>query len=135
VARDAGARGVLVDTADKAGPGLLGLLREDALAAWVAEAHAAGLLVALAGRLAAADLPVARALGADVAGVRGAACDGGRGGRVSPERVRALRLLCAAPPRRPPRRQPSPPSAEARWSSRSAATTRWASPAGRARAK
>jgi hypothetical protein len=97
VARAAGARGVLVDTADKSGPGLFGLVGGDALAAWVGEAHAAGLLVALAGRLAAADLPRARATGADVVGVRGAACDGGRGGRVSAERVRALRQLCAEP--------------------------------------
>jgi (5-formylfuran-3-yl)methyl phosphate synthase len=85
-----GARGVLLDTSDKNGPGLFDLVGDDEIRHWVARAHAAGLTVALAGRLGAADLPRAAALGADIAGVRGAACDGGRGGRVSVAKVRAL---------------------------------------------
>jgi uncharacterized protein (UPF0264 family) len=63
----------------------------EALATWVDEARSAGLLVALAGRLTLDALPTLRPLGADVVGVRGAACEGGRGGRVSQARVRALR--------------------------------------------
>jgi uncharacterized protein (UPF0264 family) len=60
----------------------------------VAEAHAAGLQVALAGALRAEDLPVVQAAGADIAGVRSAACrDGLRSGPLDPARVRAL---CAA---------------------------------------
>ena len=43
VAARAGARGVLLDTADKAGPGLRGLVAPAALAKWVAEAHEGGL--------------------------------------------------------------------------------------------
>jgi uncharacterized protein (UPF0264 family) len=90
-AREAGVHGVLLDTADKHGPALLDGMTHGALAAWVNEAHAAGLLVALAGRLTLEALPGVRTLGADVAGVRGAACEGGRTGRVSATRVRALR--------------------------------------------
>jgi uncharacterized protein (UPF0264 family) len=85
-----GAQGVLLDTSDKMGPGLFRLLSEDTIGQWVETAHAAGLMVALAGRLTADDLPRAAALGADIAGVRGAACEGGRSGRVSAERVRTL---------------------------------------------
>jgi uncharacterized protein (UPF0264 family) len=85
-----GAQGVLLDTSDKMGLGLFRLLSEDTLARWVEAAHAAGLMAALAGRLTADDLPRAAALGADIAGVRGAACEGGRSGRVSAERVRTL---------------------------------------------
>ena len=62
-----------------------------ALAAWVADAHDAGLLVALAGKLTADDLTFVRDAGADIAGVRGAACDGGRTGRVTADKVRLLR--------------------------------------------
>jgi (5-formylfuran-3-yl)methyl phosphate synthase len=85
-----GAQGLLVDTADKHGPGLRGLVTPHALAALVADAHNAGLFVALAGKLTAADLPFVRDAGADIAGVRGAACEGGRNGRVTAQRVREL---------------------------------------------
>jgi uncharacterized protein (UPF0264 family) len=90
-----GAQGVLLDTADKSGPGLRRLVAPDTLAAWVAVAHDAGLLVALAGKLTSDDLAFVRDAGADIAGVRGAACDGGRTGRVAADRVRLLRSLCA----------------------------------------
>jgi uncharacterized protein (UPF0264 family) len=90
----AGAEGVLLDTADKDGPGLRNLIAPAALAAWVAEAHRAGLFVALAGKLTADDLSFVRDAGADIAGVRGAACDGGRTGRVAADRVARLRTLC-----------------------------------------
>ena len=90
VAERNGAHGVLLDTSDKNGRGLFELVCEHAIGRWVERAHEAGLVVALAGRLTAEDLPRAAALGADIAGIRGAACDGGRGGRVSAERVRAL---------------------------------------------
>jgi uncharacterized protein (UPF0264 family) len=89
-AANAGAAGVLLDTADKHGPGLRALMPPRALASWVATAHDAGLIVALAGRLAACDLECVREAGADIAGVRGAACEGGRTGRIVTERVRRL---------------------------------------------
>ena len=82
VASTAGAAGVLLDTADKSGPRLTELVSPAWLTDWVALAHRRSLLVCLAGRLRAEDLPIVRRCGADVAGVRGAACDGGRGGRI-----------------------------------------------------
>jgi len=91
IAACAGARGVLLDTADKNGYGLRALIDRDTLRAFVARAHANGLSAALAGRLTADDLPFVQDVGADIAGVRGAACDGGRAGRVTADRVRALR--------------------------------------------
>jgi hypothetical protein len=94
VASRAGARGVLLDTADKHGPGLRALYAPAALAAWVADAHARRLLVAVAGKLAREDLPYVRDADADVAGVRGAACIGGRTGRVDAARVHRLCAAC-----------------------------------------
>jgi uncharacterized protein (UPF0264 family) len=94
LAARAGASGLLLDTADKAGPGLRGLILQGALEAWVSEAHEAGLLVALAGKLGPDDLAFVRDAGADIAGVRGAACEGGRAGRVSADRVAVLRACC-----------------------------------------
>ena len=98
IARDAGAAGVLVDTARKEGGALLSRMTTDALQAWIETAHEAGLVAAVAGKLACADLPVVRELGADIAGVRGAACEGGRAGRVSTSLVRQLRAAAGAQP-------------------------------------
>lgn len=91
IAARAGAAGVLLDTADKAGAGLTALCTVAELSAWVAAAHDHHLIAALAGKLMAEDLAMLRDTGADIAGVRGAACDDGRTGRVSAERVRLLR--------------------------------------------
>ena len=105
----AGASGILLDTANKSGPGLRGLVPPEALTAWVTRARQRGLMVALAGRLQVDDLDFVRQAGADVAGVRGAACDGGRTGRISVEKVRELvkRIgLAATSPGRARRRRP-----------------------------
>jgi (5-formylfuran-3-yl)methyl phosphate synthase len=91
VAAATGAAGVLLDTADKRGPGLRHLMTVNALADWVATAHDAALLAAVAGKLAGEDFSFARDAGADIVGVRGAACSGGRTRRVDKERVRVLR--------------------------------------------
>jgi (5-formylfuran-3-yl)methyl phosphate synthase len=91
-----GAGGVLVDTVDKSGPSLCQLATPLTLGRWVAEAHDLGLNVALAGKLTADDLPIVRDAGADIAGVRGAACDGGRTDRISAEAVRRLQLANAS---------------------------------------
>lgn len=96
-----GAEGVLVDTADKRGPGLRQLVEAATLSRWIADAHDAGLFIAVAGKLTADDLPLLRDSGADVAGVRSAACDGGRIGRVSADRIRALKTACSQPARLP----------------------------------
>ena len=91
VAADAGASGVLVDTVEKAGPGLTALWADSELSSWIARVHECGLFAAVAGKLQARDLARVADLGADIAGVRGAACDGGRNGRVS--RVLVQRLV------------------------------------------
>jgi uncharacterized protein (UPF0264 family) len=95
IAARAGARGVLLDTSDKRGPGLCWLLSPAQLRAWVRSANAEGVFVALAGKLDVGDLPEIASIGADIAGVRSAACDGGRTGRVTAERVRRCRAACA----------------------------------------
>jgi uncharacterized protein (UPF0264 family) len=86
----AGASGVLLDTADKAGPGLCALWSPHATAAWVRRGHARGLRVALAGKLTAADLATVRRSGADIAGVRGAACRRERTTAIHSAKVRML---------------------------------------------
>lgn len=96
IAARAGARGVLVDTHIKGGPGLTSLWSAERLSSWVAEAHRRGLVAAVAGKLGVEDLDLVHDAGADIAGVRGAACVGGRSGRVSMERVRELVLRCHA---------------------------------------
>lgn len=86
-----GARGVLLDTHTKDGRDLFDLIGERDLRHWATEARRAGLLVALAGSLSTDAVRLAAGLPVDVIGVRGAACEGGRQGRVSEARVRALR--------------------------------------------
>jgi hypothetical protein len=91
--------GVLLDTLDKQrSQTLFTLLGPVAVADWVVSAHQAGLTVALAGSLGVSEIAVARDIGADVVGVRGAACEGGRLGRVSVERVRDLAAQMAVSP-------------------------------------
>lgn len=92
VAAEAGADGVLLDTAWKGAGTLLDLLEPAALRAWVMRARRHGLLVALAGSVGVPELAVLVAMGADIIGVRGAAAEGGRDGTVSAARVRALRV-------------------------------------------
>ncbi|HEX5435645.1 MAG TPA: (5-formylfuran-3-yl)methyl phosphate synthase [Gemmatimonadaceae bacterium] len=89
-AAGSGARGALLDTACKDGDALFALMTPATIAHWVRAAHKASLTAALAGKLAACDIPALHILAADIIGVRGAACDGGRDGRVSEQRVRAL---------------------------------------------
>ena len=84
-----GAAGVLIDTVIK-GPTLFDYMSADSVSRWVALVQAAGLVAAVAGSLGTAGLITARDLGADLAGVRGSACDRGRAGRISRGRVAAL---------------------------------------------
>jgi (5-formylfuran-3-yl)methyl phosphate synthase len=92
----AGVAGCLIDTSVKDGRGLLSWLAADELAEIVAEAHDADLEMGLAGELRAEDLPAIRASGADIAGVRSAAClDGRRTAPIDPERIALLRAVCA----------------------------------------
>jgi hypothetical protein len=92
VAKESGAAGLLLDTAEKTDPRrtLFDCMGADTIARWISAAHAAGLFVALAGSLGIDDLSRARSLEADIMGVRGAACTGGRTGVISTDRVREL---------------------------------------------
>ncbi|QDT68000.1 hypothetical protein MalM25_09100 [Planctomycetes bacterium MalM25] len=79
---------MVLDTWDKTA-GTLPL--DDArLARLMAQAHRAGVRVALAGGMAVENLRRAALLKPALVGVRGAACEGGRAGRVDFQRVRAL---------------------------------------------
>jgi uncharacterized protein (UPF0264 family) len=91
IAHQAGVHGVMLDTAVKDGVSTLTALGEVDVAAFFAEARVLGLMTGVAGALGPADLGRAYGLGADIAGVRGSACEGGRAGTVSAKRVRALR--------------------------------------------
>lgn len=91
VAAATGMTGVLLDTFVKDGRDLFAAMQPDDVAGWIREARAAGLVVAVAGSIGPVGIARLRSPGPDVVGVRGAACDGGRMGRISEARVRALR--------------------------------------------
>ncbi len=91
IARQAGVYGVMLDTAIKDGASSFAMLGESGVLAFLAEARALGLMTALAGALRPAEFERLALLDLDLVGVRGAACDGGREGKVSATRVRALR--------------------------------------------
>jgi (5-formylfuran-3-yl)methyl phosphate synthase len=96
-ARRAGVGGCLLDTAIKDGHGLFEWLTPEALETLVDGAHAAGLEMALSGALRAEDLSLVRSTGADIAGVRAAACrDGRRAAPLDAERIVRLRAECAS---------------------------------------
>jgi (5-formylfuran-3-yl)methyl phosphate synthase len=86
----AAAGAFLVDTYKKDGRGLLDWLDRDRLRSLAQRARAASVVFALAGSL---DLEAIEQVAglADVVGVRGAACRGGRAGRVDAALVRSLR--------------------------------------------
>ncbi len=71
---EAGFVGVMLDTASKDGRTLLDHCAPDALRAFIAEAHAAGLFAGLAGSLRIAQIPELLAFQPDVLGFRGALC-------------------------------------------------------------
>jgi uncharacterized protein (UPF0264 family) len=85
-----GAMGVLMDTVRKDGAGLFRCLGRAALGSLVRDARTRSLMVALAGRISIEDLSFAYEAGAEIVGVRGAACEHGREGRVLESRVREL---------------------------------------------
>lgn len=103
-ARAAGADGCLLDTAIKDGRGLMEWLSPATLADLVAESHAYGLPIALAGSLRFEDFAAVRATDADIAGVRSAACrEGRRSARLDVDRVRRLRIASKTRPTSPGR--------------------------------
>jgi uncharacterized protein (UPF0264 family) len=92
IADDVEADIAMIDTAIKDGKNLFNFLTKPQLQSFVDEAHNYGLKAALAGSLRKEDLPAVYALGADVAGVRGAACTSSDRvhGQITREKVREL---------------------------------------------
>lgn len=90
LASEAGARGIMLDTARKDGRSLLDVLEEAELRRFMVAARGVGLTAALAGSLGPPHVERLRRLAPDVVGVRGAVCVGGRKGTVDARLVRAL---------------------------------------------
>lgn len=93
-----GAFGVLLDTVHKNGGTLLDAIPLDWLTGWVSACKADGFLAAVAGSLTLETLRLVASTGAHIGGVRTAACEGGRSGRVSAAKVRALKDAMALAP-------------------------------------
>jgi uncharacterized protein (UPF0264 family) len=92
IARKAQADIAMIDTAIKDDKNLFAFLTMSQLGNFVDAAHGYGLKAALAGSLKKEDLLAVQSLGADVAGVRGAACTNGDrvNGQITREKVREL---------------------------------------------
>ncbi len=88
---------VLIDTWDKSTGSLFDHWPAEELSAFTQAARSHGLAVVLAGSLIGKHLAAAARLRPDLLAVRAAACDDGRNGAVSSERVRALRQTIGPP--------------------------------------
>lgn len=86
---------LLIDTFDKSAGGLFDCCQPGLPAVWVAAARAAGLQVAVAGRISQDHIPAAWGLRPDVVALRSAVCFNGRDGRVQAELVRRAVLRSA----------------------------------------
>jgi len=93
------ARGVLLDTWSKEGRDLFTWVAIHEVERWLEQSRRRGLLTALAGSLTVDGVRRASGLPADILGVRGAACAGGRLGRVDEGRVRSLAAALMGPGR------------------------------------
>jgi uncharacterized protein (UPF0264 family) len=92
IARKAGIAGCLLDTYIKDGHNLFDFLSPAVLRSLAIEAHTSGLLFALAGALQAEHLQQIHDTGADIVGVRTAACrDNQRKGPLEVEKIQLLR--------------------------------------------
>ena len=92
IARESQADVAMLDTAIKDGKTLFTFLTKSQLQCFVDAAHSYGLKAALAGSLQKEDLPAVYALGADVVGLRGAACtlSDRVNGQITREKVQEL---------------------------------------------
>ena len=95
VARSACCDVVMVDTFMKDGRGLFDFMDKAACTRFVEEGHARNLDVALAGSIKLPEIPLLKRVGADIVGIRGAACSHGDRvtGTIQAESVRALMEL------------------------------------------
>jgi uncharacterized protein (UPF0264 family) len=91
IAAEAGVHGCLLDTAIKDGHTLFDFLSPPALRLLAQQAHSSGLIFGLAGALREQDLSLAKDMGADVVGLRTAACrNNQRNGPLEAMRVKKL---------------------------------------------
>jgi uncharacterized protein (UPF0264 family) len=95
IASQAGAFGVMIDTASKNGNTLFFHMNDEELKKFIDEAHSFGLIAALAGSLSFDDVLKLKDMGVDIAGVRGAVCTNGDRvrGSISKEKVQKLASL------------------------------------------
>jgi uncharacterized protein (UPF0264 family) len=95
VARTAGCDVVMVDTFVKDGRGIFDFMDEAACRQFVEEGHTRNLDVALAGSIKLPEIPILKHVGADIVGIRGAACSHGDrlAGTIQAESVRALMAM------------------------------------------
>src|SRR5262245_28112919 len=87
---------LLLDTAVKDGSTLLDWMPVRILKRIRSSLAAVGVRIAMAGSLGARQIECLASLAPDWFAVRGAACEGGRGGRVNARRVREIRQLISA---------------------------------------
>ena len=90
-----GCRTLLIDTFDKTRGGLLEHLPLPRLADVLGQYRDAGFRIVLAGSLSLETIAAVMPLRPDLIAVRGAACAGGRAGRVCLEKVRQLKAVCS----------------------------------------
>jgi (5-formylfuran-3-yl)methyl phosphate synthase len=88
-----GARGIMLDTANKDSGSLRDHFSFERLSAFVTRAKAHGLTVGLAGSLRAEDVPDLLALRPDLLGFRGALCSGSRTAALDADACAAIRAL------------------------------------------
>jgi len=95
IAERSGCDLIMVDTLIKDGKRLFDFMDIEACRSFVERGHAYGKQVALAGSIKKEDVSTLTELGADIVGIRGAACSGGDrfGGTIKAEYVRNLKLL------------------------------------------
>lgn len=108
VAATAGADVAMLDTLGKEGGSLLRLLGRRRIRWWSREVRSQGLLAAVAGGLDAGAVGRLAGTGVDVVGIRGGACEGGRGGRLDPGRCRSIRRAVHRAAARPSARPSAP---------------------------
>jgi (5-formylfuran-3-yl)methyl phosphate synthase len=89
----AGAAGILVDTHSKSSGHLFAQIDRDRLRSLINDIRAGGLQTAIAGGLGIRQLEAAKWAAPDVVGFRGAACIGGRQGRISRSKVQVLKQV------------------------------------------
>jgi len=89
---------VMLDTADKSRGSLLDCVPLAALLRIVKRVQASGVRIGLAGALRFEHAAALRELAPDIAGFRGALCDGGRGGKLDPRKLSELCAVLAALP-------------------------------------